>query len=485
MTTRIFFASLAFFIFESSFAFLFWSFFLCICIFANDIFTNQSITQNFRFLYEQHQQNQISQKCAWFVQTKRAQENYLMWKHESKIKNKLKQKAKKLMKQQKKIRLVKKRTKKYTCRRCKTIKFDNNIKFHEHIRIRHVKKSKTVVSFFLQISKSIVSFSTFSVSSFESIIFSSLASSKLIVESLIEFSFEISSEFLSIATSKKSISWAEIVSRSIVAFKFSRFSIATFKSMCKMLKNANIVCSFTSSRTFTSSRFYLIVNDLYHMFVEKSSFFDLQRHQMRFSFSKIVDKNNCKSDFIQTRITSYFHAMILSVFKSIKFEAFASIHVSIKHSIRMSFSRIFRFFSSSMRFFLSKISRSFFVCKHCQERFVIYWFIDWIMSNVSKIENNEILMKQRYWSFVSFRSILKKYWFFYLEKIITLRKSTCCLFVLFAHLLLLIVDRFEKTKSCCCCFNEFDVSFLSRSVIWKSFKSCCMLCLFVYCFTNL
>ena len=461
MTIRIFFASFAFFIFESSFVFLFWSFFFCICISINDIFANESITQNFRCLYEQHQQNQINQKCVWFVQTKKTQENYLMRKHESKIKNKFKQKTKKTLKQQKKIRLIKKRIEKYTCKRCKhSIKFDNNIKFHEHIRTRHAKKSKTVVSFFLQISKSKFIFSvSSSFSSSQSIISSFFVSSKLVVASLAIFSkkfFETFSEFLSITTSKKSISWTEIVSQSIVASKFSRFSIATFKSMCKSLKNANIVCSFISSRNSSSKhqniriqKFYLIVNDLYHMFVEKSNFFNLQRHQMRFSFSKIVDKNNCKFNFIQTRITLYFNATISSVFKTIKFETFLATYVSIKQSNCKSSSRIFRFFSFSMRISFSTFSRFFFVCKHCQKRFVIYRLIDWIMSNVSKIENNEISMRMRYWNFVSFHSILRKYWFFYFEKITTLKKleHVVCLFVLFVFFFLLIVDRswFEKT----------------------------------------
>ena len=148
--------------------------------------------------------------------------------------------------------------------------------------------------------------------------------------------------------------------------------------MCKFSKNANVACSSASSRTFTSSRSYLIVNDLFHMFAEKSNSFDLQRHRMSSFSSRDFDKcsfaNKC--DFIQSRITSYFYAMISFAFKSIKFETFASIHVSMKHSTRTSSSRIFRFFSSSMRSSFSTFSRFFLVCRHCQERFVIYRFID-------------------------------------------------------------------------------------------------------------
>ena len=220
--------------------------------------------------------------------------------------------------------------------------------------------------------------------------------------------------------------------------------------MCKSLKNANIACSSTSSRAFTSSRLHLIMNDLYHMFVEKSSSFDLQRHQMRSFFSKIHDKCNLKSncDFIQSRITLYFHAIILFAFKSIKFEAFASAHVSMKHSTRTSSSRISRF-SFSMRLSFSTFSRLFFVCRHCQKRFVIYWFIDWVTSNVSKVENNEIFMRMRYWRFAFLHSTLKKYWFswdHYFEKI-------SMLFVCFVHsLFLVIVDRFEKALQIVVCF---------------------------------
>ena len=167
---------------------------------------------------------------------------------------------------------------------------------------------------------------------------------------------------------------------------------------------------------------------------------------MRSFFSKNSDKcnrdNNFKNkcNFIQNRITSYFHAMILFVFKSIKFETFASIHVreivSRQFSISQHSISLISFF-----FRFSKISRSVFVCKHCKEHFVIYRFIDWVMSNVFKVENNEIFMKTRYWRFVSFHFVLKKYWSswnHYFEKI-------NMLFVCFVRsFFLIIVDRFEK-----------------------------------------
>ena len=174
------------------------------------------------------------------------------------------------------------------------------------------------------------------------------------------------------------------------------------------------------------------MNDLFRMFVEKSNSFDLQRHQMRSSSSKILDKCNLKSncDFIQFRITSYFNATILFAFKSFKFEAFESTHarenLSRQFSILLSISSI-----STFSFRFSKISRSSFVCRHCQWRFVIYWFISWVMSIVSRVENARILMKMRFSRFVSLRSTLRKYWFL-LEEVTTLRELACCLFVLLA-----------------------------------------------------
>ena len=480
MTTSISFtkstisASFASFIFEFVLDILSWSSFLCICLDAND-----SRTQDLRTLYHEHtNSNFISvSRCSWFTQAKKAQENYLMRKHELQMKNKVKQKAKKLLKQQKEVRLIKKRVEEYTCRRCKnSTKFDSNIKLHEHIRTRHAKKSKSVIS---------SAFESKSSTSSRSVIFSSFTSSKLL--SLSMFASEIvrersestsstssklivmslatsSSEFSSIATSRKSIFWAEIVSRSMIASKFSRFSIATSKSIYNILKKLAVCCSFvslTSSQASTSSRFYFIVNDLYHMFVEKSNSFGLQSSQNKSlssrSLGKCNSKSNCKFDFIQSRITSYFHAMILFAFKSIKFEAFESTHA--RENLSRQFSIFHSISSISFSFRFSRISRSPFVCRHCQERFVIYWFIDWIMSNVSKVENNEILKEMRYWRFVSFHSVLKEYWFL-LEKIITLGKLEHVVCLLFCSLALSI----------------------NRWSIWRNFKSLYVL---FYCLTNM
>ena len=411
---------------EFAFAILSWSSLLCTCLFAND-----SRTQNLRSLYHEHMNSSLNHvsRCSWYQQAKRAQESYHLRKHELKMKSKIKQKAKKLLKQQDEIRIAQKRAERYVCRRCKS-KFDSNIKLHEHIRTRHAKKSKSA-------QQSIVS--SFASSS-QSITFSSSTSSKLVIMSLATSS-KFLSEFLSIATSRKSISWAKIVARSIVAFKFSRLSIATSKSIYNILKKSTVNCSlasFISSRTFTSSRLYLIVNDLYRMFVEKSSSFDLQRHQMRSFSSKILDKNNC--DLIQTRITSYFNATISFAFKSIKSKAFESTHARENLSRQFSISLSISSISFSFRF--SKIFRSTSVCKHCQERFVIYWSISWVMSIASRVENREILIRVHSLTIKRFarsRFTLRKYWLL-LEEVTTLKKLACCLFVCFIRSLLLYFE---------------------------------------------
>ncbi|KAG7005483.1 hypothetical protein G7Y79_00019g046630 [Physcia stellaris] len=336
---------------------------------------------------------------------------------------------KQLTKQKKKARLIKKRTEEYTCRRCKhSVKFDSNIKLHEHIRTRHAKKPKISVQ--VSESKSTSPASSSSVSS--SLISSKLLSlavstpeivrerseslsSKSVVESPATFS-EFSSDFSSVATPKKPISWAEIVSRP-VAPKLSRLPIATLKLVRKSLKNANIACSSISPRT-PAPKLYLIVNDLFHMFAEKSSPFGLQRHQMRFLSPRGPGKCSLASKCgpIQSRITSYFHAAASPASKSAKSEASGPTHARGSVSRQFSVSRwpsasptSFPSRFASVRPSFSAFSRSSPVCRHCQGRFVTYWSTGWATPNASRVGNNEIPMGQRYWSFAPPRPTLGEY----------------------------------------------------------------------------
>ena len=206
---------------------------------------------------------------------------------------------KKMKKRQKKKRLINKRKKKYTCKRYKNkIKFDSNIKFHEHIRERHAKKLKTIV-----------------ISTFESFIFISIFVKNIIsIILFISFSPFISLVSYSIAlfispttlsqktlnvlrmslssTSKKSIFWAAIVSRPIVASKFFRFS--------RLIFNAAIVYSFISffisPQIFALiAKFYITMNDLYRMFTDKNSKISLLNNQIRNFFSFAFNNSNSRT----------------------------------------------------------------------------------------------------------------------------------------------------------------------------------------------
>ena len=314
------------------------------------------MTQDLKTLYSMHLTGDAKAlRCSWFTQAKRAQESYHLRKHELEVKNKLKEEMKQLTKQKEEARLAKKRAEGYTCRRCKTAKFDSNTKLHEHIRTRHAKKPKSVVSPASESSPSTPprSITSSPPSSPQSVAESpatpptspkllslSMPAPEIVRERSESTSpFEISSVSSSVATPRKPISWTEIASRPVVAPKPSRLPIATSKSVCKPLENASIACPSTSSRISTS-RPYLTVDDLFRMFAGKPSPFGLQRHQMRSFSPKAVGqcspRSKSKCGFIQSRITSYFHAMISSASKSTKFEAFSAVHVSVKQSTRTS-----------------------------------------------------------------------------------------------------------------------------------------------------
>ena len=354
---------------ESVPAILSWSFLLCTCLFAGD-----SRTQDLRSLYHEHTNSSLTSvsRCSWFTQAKRVQEGYLVRKHELEVKHNLKQEAKESLKQKEEVRIAAKRAEKYTCRRCKhSARFDSNIKLHEHIRTRHAKKPKSKSA-----EQSVVSPSTLSASSPESVIFSPLSpkllSLSMLTPEIVRERSESVSPTPSVATPKKSIFWAEIASRPIVAPKPSRLPIATPKSVCKSSENASIACPPTPPRTPTPSRPYLTVDDLFRMFAGKPSPFGLQRHQMR-SFSprgpgKCSPASKCGP--IQSRITSYFHAVATPASKSAKSEAFGSAHA--RGSLPRQFSISHSASPTSFPFRFPRVSRSPPVCRHCQGRSAIY-----------------------------------------------------------------------------------------------------------------
>ena len=238
------------------------------------------------------------------------------------------------------VRITKKKAEAFACKRC-FVKFSNNTKLHQYIQNHHQKKiEKSVANEFAKLS----SFSF--ITSSEIVIFTSKITSKALISISTSFStskikiatftffFTLKvqiatstfSEFImsttSIATSRKSIFWVEITSRSIIASKSSRLSISTSKRVSNIAKIASIIYSFTSSSIFSQEsiskhqnsrirKFYLTLNDLYRMFVEKHKSIDLSQHQIRRSFSSNV--NSCHSiqrNLIQINITFYFKSAV-------------------------------------------------------------------------------------------------------------------------------------------------------------------------------
>ena len=158
-------------------------------------------------------------------------------------------------------------------------------------------------------SKSIIAMQTFhaTFSSNESTLMltSSIDQSK----SIFDISFSLISFVTSIATSRKQIFWIEIVSRSVIASKSSRFSTFTSKSIAKALKIASIICSSTSSSTSSQEsvskhqhqKSYLTIENLFEMFAEKRTKSN-QLHIRKIEFFSKISR--------QFKITFYFRSAI-------------------------------------------------------------------------------------------------------------------------------------------------------------------------------
>ena len=168
-----------------------------------------------------------------------------------------------------------------TCRRCNKI-FNFNNKFHEHIRERHARKF--VKSFDLRV--------------FASEFTHQIIEKSTSIDSSVSFVSQKSSIFS--ATSRSQKFWFSIIFKSIIASTRSNLSIATYKINSKSMKNAVVNCSliFSSTSSHISvqkhqkshiQKFYLTMNELHRMFVEKSKSFDLQQHQIRCRSSQSFD----------------------------------------------------------------------------------------------------------------------------------------------------------------------------------------------------
>ena len=173
---------------------------------------------------------------------------------------------------------VKTREKYFCVRNCKRCKqnFNFNNKFHEHVRKHHVRKFVKNLNFR---------------------IFASKHTCNMKKKSIFICSFVSFVSFIFFATSRNQKFWFSIIFESIIVSTRSHFSIATYKINSKLIKSAIVVCSFIFSfissfdsvrkyQEFHIQKFYLTMNDLNRMFVEKSKLFDLQQHQNRCRFSQ-------------------------------------------------------------------------------------------------------------------------------------------------------------------------------------------------------
>ena len=164
--------------------------------------------------------------------------------------------------------------------------------------------------------------------------------------------FDISS-----ATSRKQIFWTEIVSRSVVSSKSSRFSIFTSKFLSKTLKIASVARSFISFQTSFRKhfqKFYLIIDDLYEIFVEKSkrmsllhikrdSFISKIFYQVKITFYLKFAINQNKSITQNSKISNSknFHQFMFA--KSIRFKFLLSIEITSEKSKNLSYKMFFIF----------------------------------------------------------------------------------------------------------------------------------------------
>ena len=240
--------------------------------------------------------------------------------------------------QQKETRIEKKRAKVFVCKRC-FVKFSSNIKLHQHVQNHHQKKSSIISSFI----SSLTSFSTF-----------------FIILSIFIKSILIAIFF---ATSKKSIFWTKITSKSITSSKSSRLSFSIFES----LKNASII--FASTSTLTTTRFYMTMNDLFVMFVEKSKSLNLI-HRQKNSFFSHSKQSSKLVIFYQICITSYF----LTSFNSFKFNIlsksnfclFIQINVIRRHTLfceqNINFASRCASLCKNLNYFLN-------ICRRCKQFF--------------------------------------------------------------------------------------------------------------------
>ena len=250
--------------------------------------------------------------------------------------------------------------KKHACRRC-SAKFFNNIKLHNHVRDHYTKKSinNEKSSIILSVSSSILSIS-------------------------FVMSIAITSFVTTFTTSKISISWTEIVSRSMTPSKSSRLSRFTLKYDLFTSSSSSILLHQKSinqtTKRFFTTRFktsYLSMQDLYIRFHEKfrsSSFSTMQQHLSFASFSEQSMRIR------QKRIISYFKSAIDS---NHNFESISTIKLVSNKKHANSKSRTQSTWIDHLTFAKLYIIKDRFFNLHCH------------CSNLSSFHDRRICMNER------------------------------------------------------------------------------------------
>ena len=282
-----------------------WFFFLCDC-FASDFMIDIVTFKIFQRIYQIHQNhffcckwylqiervrdthakqirfvdwNQTIQQCIQIVlqsmkqifSSKQTKQTQLIKKQEQNDEN-FRAKQARLIQQQiekkrqktEKVRIAKKqeeiRLTIFACKRC-FVKYSNNIKFHEHIRDHHAKKSKSVVSnsiisFFILFHSTIFLFDT------SNQVFTFTTFSQSIVALSFTSSFSFSQSIIVFDISKRNLMQMRIIFYFLSFSKSTKFEIFTlmYDSIKQSIRVSFSRFSYHSFRFFFSIRFLFSTN---------------------------------------------------------------------------------------------------------------------------------------------------------------------------------------------------------------------------------
>ena len=260
--------------------------------------------------------------------------------------------ATKKQQQVKKINIIKQqvddktKTEIFACKRC-SIKYFNNIQFHKHIDEHYIKKIK---------------FEIFITSIF-ALIFSITQDYKVITSSFSSFSIQTSTSLSSKKSLKTSISITSSIT-SLTSLKITWTTIIIKLIHMILFSTSSSNSSQTSILKYHESRskFYMIIDDLFVMFVEK-----------RFKKSlNIIQKKMFSFVFRQIRIINYFKLICRAKINSFKFDVF-TINLNSTSNKLTSINQIIKtsqIANFASKRFVFKTHCTFYICRLCHEAFV-------------------------------------------------------------------------------------------------------------------